>query len=57
MERNDVKITHYPKEGKIFMTGNCGANSISSTLDNNLVTCKKCLEIIKDEQIHKTKRP
>lgn len=46
-------VTHYAKDGERFMVGYCGANSISSVRDLKMVTCEKCLEILRAEELIK----
>lgn len=39
-------IVHYPKDGLTYMKGQCGAHSVSSCKDINLITCQACLKLI-----------
>lgn len=43
-------VVHYPKDGKIYMTGECGRSSVCSTKELKCVTCEKCLKIINSKE-------
>jgi hypothetical protein len=40
-------VVHYPRDGEIYMQGQCGAHSVSSAKEERLITCHKCIEILR----------